>query len=208
MSPGENAERAVCRGRVVKVQANRENLAEDRGRWLHVRNTVLDRPWTKSLDLMATGNRDRQVLVPRHLPVCIGRLVEQRQLRHPGGLTQGRCRELSRRTCVRQIPKPSGLVEHVPDSPTRRRRGEELVDLSSQRREIIPGNQFLDERIAQGFEIVLKRGCVHRYSLQRHVHHPPRPLELHALRFDRNDGETADALPGSDNFISEQCHRL
>src|SRR2546425_9541585 len=43
---------------------------------LNVGHAVLDAPWAKAGDHDAGAKRQRQILVPRNQPVCVGRFVE------------------------------------------------------------------------------------------------------------------------------------
>ena len=76
MRTGDYPQGAVSLVGVIQVNPYREHPLEHRRRRLHVRYALLHGPSLeiRRLDPLADG--DRQVLMPRHQPVRLGRLVE------------------------------------------------------------------------------------------------------------------------------------
>jgi hypothetical protein len=72
------AQRAVRFVARIQVNAHREHTVEHRNRRLHMPLASFNRPWSVAGHIAFFGDTDRQILMPRHQPIGIGSLVEQK----------------------------------------------------------------------------------------------------------------------------------
>ena len=97
------------------MQAHCQHSFKHRHRRLHMRYAVLHGPGGKARDLDSIPNGDREILMPSHLPVCLGRLVEKQtsdqnrfrseHLLNKQPNTAAFSRRLNQRNCLPQIPQ-------------------------------------------------------------------------------------------------------
>ncbi len=73
----QNTQGAVLLTAEIEMQSHREHMLQDRCRRLDVENIRLHRPRSKAINFDSFPHRDRYVLVPWNLPVCVRNLVEQ-----------------------------------------------------------------------------------------------------------------------------------
>lgn len=84
MRAGQDPQRPVVRPRIVQVDAEGHDALEDLHRRLDVEDSLLHGPGAESFHVDVPLSADRQILVPGHLPVGRGRLVEHDPLDRPG----------------------------------------------------------------------------------------------------------------------------
>lgn len=77
MRPRQDQQRAIRLVAVVEVQAHGQHPLQDPRRGLDVDHAGFLRPRPEAVHISTLADRDRQVLVPYHVPVRLRRLVEQ-----------------------------------------------------------------------------------------------------------------------------------
>src|SRR5437879_2183496 len=93
----ENANGPILRVARIEMDTDRKHLIENIHRRLHVRHAGLVCPGAVSREIDALLSRHRQVLVPDHLPVRVGSLVEEEGTDCEAGVTENSASELSQR---------------------------------------------------------------------------------------------------------------
>lgn len=85
---------SVVDGTRIEMQPNGEHILEDIARWLHVRDAGLLSPWAVASHVNASLSRDRQILMPDHLPVRVGSFVEEQGADRKTGVAENGTRKL------------------------------------------------------------------------------------------------------------------
>ena len=94
MGSRRDQKRCVRLGHRVQMNAERHHAGQQIKRWRHVKQTTLDGPRAKALDLYPPGDHDRSILMPGKSPVGGRRLVEEDGSDRPGGVAEDRGRHL------------------------------------------------------------------------------------------------------------------
>ncbi len=85
------------------MNAYREHFLQHFSGRLHVDYSGFDGPRTESLDVTLLDHGDGQILVPRHQPICIWRLVEKDSAHGKCQFTQDRRDDLPNARRVRKV---------------------------------------------------------------------------------------------------------
>src|SRR5690242_20221240 len=77
MRTGNHTQRSVITPTFVQMKSDGEHASHNFARRLHVHDSRLRRPRTKSFNVLALADGNRQVLMPSDLPVRCSRLIEE-----------------------------------------------------------------------------------------------------------------------------------
>src|SRR6202040_2383285 len=77
MRTSNHAQRTVITFAFVQMKPDGEHASHDLARRLHVEDSSLHRPRTKSVNVLALTDGNRQVLMPNDFPVRCSSLIEE-----------------------------------------------------------------------------------------------------------------------------------
>ena len=149
MGARDDPKRAVVGTTVIKVEPDRKHSAKKFDGRYGVRHPSFDGPWPKARQVVPSGERDVEVLVGRHSPIHLRRLVEE-DAPHRASVAD----VLAHSRVVREATH-LGVVEQVASSGSRK-----LSEVRLPEGDLVRIEERRDEGEAIAFEHPLQYGGV------------------------------------------------
>jgi hypothetical protein len=115
MCARKHTQRAVGLIGVVQMQTQSQHIFQHLDRRLHVMNARLDGPRTISFNVNSLSNSDREVLMPRYLPIRIAMFIEINTSNDASPTAENRSHKVSAGRTLRHLPRRGHNIQKIPN---------------------------------------------------------------------------------------------